>query len=142
MKRQPQFVREAEPHEWVERKPRRYILFGPQQHFWALWTRGSYSSEVTRVSPERYEQLLGMQGAVPCRLGEATLGEARSKEWHQFFLYWYRDRWYYVAQEFTPQELIPLINKYHDDFRAAKAEKEQKRLAAIQQVKQQISRKA
>ena len=150
MKRQPKFITEAPAYEWIERSPRRWIFFGKQDHFWSLFPppaddEGMFTpvvlsrKEITRVSPERYSELVVMQHAAPCRLGEKYMSE-HPGGWHKFLLYWYRDKWYYIAEEFGPADLIPLINKYHDDVRAAKAEKVQKRGLAIQELKRQVRR--
>jgi hypothetical protein len=95
MKRQPKFIIEAPAYEWIERCPRRWILFGKQDHFWSLFppagdNEGMFTpavlsrKEVTRVSPERYSELLAMQSVTPCRLREVELPE-HSGEWHKFF---------------------------------------------------------
>jgi len=140
VKRAPQLVSESRlPYNWVEYRGRRWLLFGERYHYWALRTAqyGGYSFEVAQFTPEHYCELETMQQAVPCKVGQSVV-EDRSGDSRPEAIYWYRGRWYHVAAEFGPREIIPLINTYHADIEAAKRARQQKRSAAIRDTKRRI----
>lgn len=141
MKRQPQFVRESKPYQWIEWRYRRWIVFGERRHYWILRspTHAGYSFEVGRFSHDRYVQLAMMQQAVPTKVGQTTVGD-RAGDWHVGAIYWYRDGWYEIPEEFGPENLIPLINAYQADIEAAKSARQQKRSSSIEETKRRISR--
>ena len=79
-----------------------------------------------------------MQKAVPCKVGECAV-EDRSGDSRSEAIYWYQGRWYHIAAEFGPREIIPLINSYHADIGTVKQARQQERSIAIRDAKRRIT---